>query len=93
MPRQENNPPSTMNNQGNMGVKKFPENKFKDMRDCDVNDRELKIAVLKKQAIRKLRKAVQRAEKINFVHNKKKNSQGSQKKGILYFKTPIKAFY
>ena len=41
-----------MNNQGNeadqKGSKKSPENKLKDMEDCNLNDREFKIAVLKK---------------------------------------------
>lgn len=41
-----------MNNQGNKEVQKenekSPESKLKDIEDCDLNDRELKIAVLKK---------------------------------------------
>ena len=49
-PRQRRNPLNTTNNQGNEAAhkenEKYPENK--DMETCDSNDRELKIAVLKK---------------------------------------------
>ena len=53
MPRQENNPSSTANDQDNKGIhkenEKSPENKLKDMEMYDLNYREFKTAVLKKK--------------------------------------------
>lgn len=54
-----------MNNQGKKEVQKenekSPESKLKDIEDCELNDRELKIAVLKKtqRGARILRQAIQ----------------------------------
>lgn len=47
MPRQRNNPSSTKNTQGNKVVQreneKAPENKLKNMEDCDLNYTEFQI--------------------------------------------------
>lgn len=52
MPRQKNNLSNKMNNQSIKEVQKEKkislEYKLKDMEDCDLNERELKIVVLKK---------------------------------------------
>ena len=51
MPSWRRNLSNTMNNQGNKAAQeenlKSPENKLKYMEICDLNDRKLKIAVLK----------------------------------------------
>lgn len=52
MPRQRNNPPGIRNNQHNKVDQKeteqFPEDKLKDIEDCDVSDRQFKIVELRK---------------------------------------------
>ena len=52
MSKQGNNSPSTMNNQGSKEIKKenekSPENKLKNMEDCDLIDGEFKFALFKK---------------------------------------------
>lgn len=53
MCRQRNNLSNTMNNQGDLGAQrkkneKSPETKLRDIEDCDLNDKELKTAVMKK---------------------------------------------
>lgn len=77
MCRLKNNSSNTMNNQGDLGTQKVksPETKLKVIEDCDLNDREFKIAKIKNARL-KLNKLQENSEKqFNEVRNKIKKQK------------------